>query len=204
MSGRAAARIFRGPSSRAIAHAVQEAIARQAAPAQAVAACSQCGGPLTFDRAPLSGHTVERCGQCGRSAPVVRVAAEALGELDILLGEHPRRCARCGVELPAGKVGTRRARYCRDRVACIKASEGRTETPALPKLADAVVLEKLPTQRAAARRLQDVAAEFEDFSTEQVRRVLVRLVHRGQVRTTVTPQPRPQGGRAPRRYWRAA
>lgn len=204
MSGREAGHVFRGPTSRAIAAAVRAAIARHEQPAQAVASCPDCSGPLTFAREPLSGQTLERCAQCGRSTPVVRIAAAALEDTALAVSPQVRRCARCGAELPNGKPRGRRPRYCRDRAACLRASQGRAETPAPPKLAADAVLEKLPTKRAAARRLRDVAAEFDEFTTEQVRRVLVRLVHRGQARTTVHPTPRPQGGRAPLRYWRAA
>lgn len=204
MSGREAGRIFRGPTSRAIALAVRRVIGQHTAPATAVASCPKCTGPLRFSTNTMTGRTHEHCDRCGHSAPVVRRLGEALLELQVPLVENPRACARCGAQLPNGKMGTRRPRFCRDRRACLRASEGRTVTPAPAKLDDRLVLEKLSRSQAEARRLQDVAAEFSDFTTEQVRRVLVRLVHRGQARTTMPPLPRPQGGRPPLRYWRAA
>ncbi len=204
MSGRDAARVFNGATSRAIAHAVRAAIARHGTPAQAMATCPDCSGPLTFSREPLTGHTLERCAECGRSVPVVRLPAAVLEEHPIPMAPNARQCERCGAELPEGKVGMRRARFCRARRACIKASQGRALTPAAPALTDDMVLEKLPPHHQEARRLRDVAAELTEFSTEQVRRKLVRLVHRGRVRTTVHPHRRVQGGRNPLRYWRAA
>lgn len=236
MTGRRATQILNGPSSRPVraalaavlagagSHAARALREELTTPASQFAACPRCGAALQFPTEHATGRLLERCDGCGfervmpRQTPAqveardrarleglfaAEEAAEIARETEPLVQD---RCVRCAAALPPRRVGVRRRKLCKDRVACRQRAKGTRPR----RLASAIALEdacaqvakQLPKTRKAARSVAQLGALLPGLTVSQLRGALRAMVRGGTAQAAWLDERRPSnGGRPPMGYW---